>query len=234
MISRSVLEQKCSILGELVPIEEEKKHLEPIEEQPKEIKIQRRPRVPVVESLEKCPCIIKGKKGEPDRICGRPVKTNERCGLHQKKCVLPMEEKLAVVETRPAVKETCPCIIKGKKGEFSGSITADTGMADHWYLALEAEPDVDAHVDVHTQPIAMATDPPKSIPFWLILIIVLVILLIGFAIYKYFFSKNPSAVLTATIPAVAALATPEVAIPVALATPVASALNLDFSDLPEI
>ena len=49
---------------------------------------------------KKCICIIRSKKkGEPDKVCGRPIKENGRCGIHQKTC------------NTIAVPSTCPCIV---------------------------------------------------------------------------------------------------------------------------
>jgi len=69
-----------------------------------------------------CVCILQSgaRKGQE---CGKPVKENNRCGTHQKKCVEP--EK--VVKISEPMK--CPCIIQSgsRKGQVCGkTVVANT------------------------------------------------------------------------------------------------------------
>ena len=50
----------------------------------------------------KCPCILTSKKnpGKAPRICGNKIKANGRCGIHQKKCELPVIPEAVIEEEK--------------------------------------------------------------------------------------------------------------------------------------
>lgn len=68
------------------------------------------PKIKVIEDIkvaeiqkdEKCPCILtsKMKAGEDIKICGKKIKANGRCGIHQRKCMLPEPPAEAKVPER--------------------------------------------------------------------------------------------------------------------------------------
>lgn len=92
------------------------------------------PAAPAAAPSDACPCIIQSKKGsQGGKVCGRKIKANGRCGIHQKTCVLPeaagapesketpeAEPVEEVVEIRP--QGTCPCIIQTKKAGQAGKV----------------------------------------------------------------------------------------------------------------
>ncbi len=143
MISQSVLTKKCSIQGELVPFEPEKKIPEPepepesdsepeLEPEAPEAEPELEPEAPMILPVpvsipnQKCPCIIKATK----QPCGRPIKEFGVCGIHKNKCVeadgnvllpnkprvqaVPVPIPVPVVDVQNA---TCPCVIVTRQGE---------------------------------------------------------------------------------------------------------------------
>lgn len=58
-------------------------------------------------SNKTCPCILTSRKkaGEPLRICGKKVKENGRCGIHQKKCELPPKPAVPEVPSEEPLQE---------------------------------------------------------------------------------------------------------------------------------
>ncbi len=69
-----------------------------------------------IKSEGTCPCIIvsRQKNGGSSRICGKKVKANGRCGIHQKTCILPNIINATSKDNSNQLKK-CTCIIKKTK-----------------------------------------------------------------------------------------------------------------------
>lgn len=146
------------------------------------------------------------------------------------------------------------------KGIFSGTITENSGKKDLWYIAIEADAEIEAVLNVHTEPVETFvpeqaseqkdTQPPpakkKGLSFWVIALIIGAVLLIGFILYKFLFKGSSTAPETAPfvsfVPKSVTPKLPEIPAPVAPVAPipppeppvVEPELNVDFSDLPPI
>jgi hypothetical protein len=104
--------KKCNLPDavELSPAEEEK---EITPDEPSVIPVQlpqKREIIAEVSEIKKvgtCPCILtsKRKPGEPAQVCGRKIKADGRCGIHQKKCELPEEAPIVPLIKEPIEEE---------------------------------------------------------------------------------------------------------------------------------
>lgn len=96
-----------------------------------------------VEEEGRCECIIRArKKGEKDRVCGRPIKKNGRCNIHQKTCITE------------GTATTCPCIVK-KTGKICGRKTKPNGRCAFHQITCtlpEKEPEIKATAVAPTSP----------------------------------------------------------------------------------
>lgn len=88
-----------------------------------EIKRPERPAAVFAEHSTTCPCIIVSRKvGEQQRVCGRKIKENGRCGIHKTTCMLPGQQESKQVEQeerKMASQLKCTCLIK-KTGQPCG------------------------------------------------------------------------------------------------------------------
>lgn len=126
-----------------------------------------------------------------------------------------------------------------EKGVFAGSLTENLGNKETWYIALEADKEVSVQVNVHTEEIDqfVASDEDegatkkRGFPIWLILLIVAILILIGYFVWRHFFCATPKIALPSPqitrTPVVTPITEPVIAV-------VEPPLDMDFSDLPEV
>lgn len=139
---------KCEILGLApvvnLPIYEPEPDLEEKKMSPEPQALPAKNYQPVAPPESRvCSCILQGgsRKGQ---ICGKIIKANGRCGMHQQKCI-QVEEML--VEVQPPMQVvppgTCGCILQGgtRKGQVCGKPTKSNGRCGtHQQKCVESVP----------------------------------------------------------------------------------------------
>lgn len=163
MFSKKYLEDaKCELETALDPEEEVKFEEAPVQSPQPEplLKPYVAKGAPLNLVSSTCICILQSgsRKGQE---CGKPVKANNRCGTHQKKCVEP--EKVQVEKISEQI-STCPCIIQsGKnKGQVCGKtvIEGTVRCKSHKNACILPETESKTEIEEPVEPIELLESEP--------------------------------------------------------------------------